>query len=83
MYNLVEEIIQEPSKLNDYSKKCKEYTETNYSCDRQYSCIIDRAAKSEYHGTKLPTYQYSRKDVVKYNTYYFVRKIVKTIIGKK
>lgn len=83
LYNLVEEIIQEPSKLNDYSKKCKEYTETNYSCDRQYTCIIDRAAKSEYHGTKLPTYQYSRKDVVKYNTYYFVRKIVKTIIGKK
>lgn len=83
LFELIEDVIQNPSNLNKYSKSCKEYVENNYDCDKQYQCIIDRAINSNYHGTQLFTYSYPKNEVMKYNFNYNLRKIVKKILGKK
>jgi len=58
LLELLCEVVDHPSLLNEYSKKCKEYIEKNYSYDKQYDIITKRVLSSTFDSSKIEIYHY-------------------------
>lgn len=57
LYDLLNEVFSKPLLLIDYSKKCINYVNENYSEEKQIQQIINCAMSSEFCGINYPIYR--------------------------
>ena len=57
LYELLDEVFKEPLLLNDYSKRCLDYVNENYSEGKQIEKIINRVLGSQFCGINYPIYR--------------------------
>mgnify|MGYP002622465983 CR=1 FL=1 len=69
LYNVLLEVVDEPSKLSEFSSKCKSFVSKNYSYDRQYGIITERVVNSTFTGEGFEIYRYG-----------FVRRLLRKIV---
>ena len=76
LFDLLNEIVSNPTKLELYSNKCIHYVKESYSFDKQIQAILTTAHETEFYGKSYPIYRrnFFIRSILSLG-YYFYKKI--------
>ena len=76
---LLNEVFDNPCKLNEYSQKCKDAIAKQYSYENQYNIITERILNSKFTGDDALIFRFNVIKRVIYKIKVYVYKYVKTL----